>query len=95
MSLLCFLRRKGTEVTRTRESLRLCFVKWILRHQKDCWVFIWPRMFGGSVAMSPNFRRDRLSRFQLCERKASLAYHWLGAERARRADFGRGGMRRM
>jgi len=50
-------------------------------------------MFGGSVAMSPNFRRDRLSRFQLSERRASLAYRWLGAERAHRADFGRGSAR--
>jgi len=77
MSLLRFLRRKGTEVTRLFDSLRRCLLKWILRHQKEVWIVSWPRMFGGSVAMSPNFRRDRLSRFQLWERRASNARHHL------------------
>jgi hypothetical protein len=80
------LAREGTEVTRlSSPASEIAEVN--VPTSKRFQIGIRRRMFGGRVAMSSNFRRDRLSPFQHRERIASLAYHRLEMERAHRASF--------
>jgi|SRR5260370_19319479 len=77
---------QSTDVTRLPSPASV-FVEVRAAISKSIRIGIGRCMFGGRVAMSSNFRRDRLSPFQHRERIASLAYHRIEMERTRRTNF--------